>query len=48
MDKFIKPEIEGRVSVHEKQMKMILSKPSLCGKTKRQKNIFLLVLTLSR
>jgi hypothetical protein len=29
-DKFIKPEIEDRASVHEMQIKMILPKPSFC------------------
>nr|CAD7587567.1 unnamed protein product [Timema genevievae] len=35
-DKFVKPLVEDRASVHEDQIKMILPKPSFCGQTKRQ------------
>jgi hypothetical protein len=35
-----RPEIEDRTSVHGKQMKMILPKPSFSGQTKRQKSYF--------
>jgi hypothetical protein len=35
-DKFIKSEIEDRVSVHEKQIKMILPKLSFSGQTEAE------------
>jgi hypothetical protein len=37
-DKFIKPEIEDRAPVHEKQIEMILPRQAFCGQTTRQKS----------